>query len=109
MIEAAQALVQRHNLLAPLVGHVGDGNFHMLLLVDPACDAEMQAAARCVDEMVALAQGMGGTCTGEHGVGYGKLKYLHAERGPVALDVMAAIKGALDPAGILNPGKLGSR
>lgn len=64
MIEAAQALVQRHGLLAPMVGHVGDGNFHMLLLVDPESNAEMEAAAACVDEMVAIAQSMGGTCTG---------------------------------------------
>lgn len=134
MIEAAQALVQRHSLLAPMVGHVGDGNFHMLLLVDPSSDAEMGAAAACVDEMVAAAQNMGGTCTGmrcgdhphkhhfphhnaliilatktgEHGVGYGKLRYLEAERGAVAMDVMAAIKRALDPCNLLNPGKLGS-
>lgn len=64
MIAAAQALVQRHKLQAPMVGHVGDGNFHMLLLVDTGDEGEMAAAAACVDEMVCVAQDMGGTSTG---------------------------------------------
>lgn len=105
---ASQALCKRHGLLAPMVGHVGDGNFHMLLIIDPTRPAELAAAHRCVDEMVQLAQDVGGTCTGEHGIGYGKLGHLLREHGTPALQAMHAIKAALDPLNIMNPGKLGS-
>jgi len=90
---------------APLVGHAGDGNFHLLYVLDPDNPAELAEAERLSDRMVARALALGGTCTGEHGIGTGKLKYLHAEHGP-ALEVMRAIKRALDPDNRMNPGKL---
>lgn len=105
---AAQQLCRRHGLLAPLVGHVGDGNFHMLLIIDAASGEEVARARQCVDEMVRLAQDAGGTCTGEHGIGHGKLAHLEREHGGAALQAMHAIKQALDPLNIMNPGKLGS-
>jgi D-lactate dehydrogenase (cytochrome) len=93
-------------LTAPLVGHVGDGNFHLLLLTDPNLAEELERARAFSNRLVERAVAMGGTCTGEHGVGLGKRKYLTLEHGAAALDVMAAIKHALDPADILNPGKI---
>lgn len=105
---ASQELCRRHDLLAPLVGHVGDGNFHMLLIVDADSAEEVARAKRVAADMVHLAQDVGGTCTGEHGVGYGKLCHLEREHGLPALQVMRGIKAALDPLDIMNPGKLGS-
>lgn len=92
-------------LLAPIVGHVGDGNFHLLMLIDPDDPAELEQAERLNKRLVRRAIAMGGTCTGEHGVGYGKMDSLAEEAGD-AVTVMAAIKRALDPKGILNPGKV---
>ena len=88
-----------------LVGHAGDGNFHLMYLLDPASSAENDEARRLNDRLVARALAMGGTCTGEHGVGYGKMKYLEAEHG-AGLEVMRAIKLALDPDNRMNPGKI---
>ena len=88
-----------------LVGHAGDGNFHLIYVLDPASEAELEIAGRLNERMVRRALAMGGTCTGEHGVGIGKMRYLEAEHGP-ALDVMRALKRALDPKGLLNPGKV---
>ena len=88
-----------------LVGHAGDGNFHVIYLLDPASDSELAEARRLNERMVARALAMGGTCTGEHGVGYGKMKYLEAEHGE-GLEVMRAIKRALDPDNRMNPGKI---
>lgn len=95
----------RSNLLAPLVGHVGDGNFHLVFLVDPNDADEMARASAANDRLVTRALEMDGTCSGEHGVGYGKAPFLALEHGE-AVDVMRAIKQALDPSGILNPGKI---
>ncbi|MGH7052772.1 MAG: FAD-binding oxidoreductase [Stellaceae bacterium] len=88
-----------------LVGHVGDGNFHLVFLIDPNRPEEIAEASRLNDRMVARALAMEGTCTGEHGVGYGKMDFLVAEHGE-AISVMRALKRALDPANLLNPGKI---
>jgi D-lactate dehydrogenase (cytochrome) len=93
-------------LVGPLVGHAGDGNFHLIFPVHPEDPAEMAEAARLTDRLVTRALAMGGTCSGEHGVGLGKMKYLEREHGAEALDVMRAIKQALDPGNLMNPGKL---
>ncbi len=92
-------------LQAPLVGHAGDGNFHLIYLIDPESPAELAEAARLNDRLVHRALALGGTCTGEHGVGYGKMHALADEHGP-GLDVMRAIKRALDPRNLMNPGKI---
>jgi D-lactate dehydrogenase (cytochrome) len=89
----------------PLVGHAGDGNFHMIYVLDPSREDEIALARRLSRQLVGHALAMGGTCTGEHGVGTGKLEYLDAEHGP-ALDVMRAIKRTLDPDNRMNPGKM---
>ena len=92
-------------LTAPIVGHVGDGNFHLLILLDPG-DAEQLARATAFHErLVGRAIALEGTCTGEHGIGTGKMSYLERELGE-AVDAMRAVKLALDPDGILNPGKI---
>ena len=88
-----------------LVGHVGDGNFHLVFMIDPNRPEEVAEASRLNDRMVARALAMEGASTGEHGVGYGKMDFLIAEHGE-AVSVMRTIKKALDPDGILNPGKI---
>ncbi len=89
-----------------LVGHVGDGNFHFGYLIDPDSPAERQTAEALNHQLVARALSMGGTCTGEHGVGIHKMGFLLDETGPGAVAMMRAIKQALDPQNILNPGKI---
>jgi D-lactate dehydrogenase (cytochrome) len=88
-----------------LAGHVGDGNFHLIFILDPESPEEIAEASRLNDRMIARALAMDGTCTGEHGVGLGKMDFLVAEHGE-AISVMRSIKLALDPDGILNPGKI---
>ena len=95
-------------LIAPILGHVGDGNFHLSPLIDMDDPDEVGRAKILLERLAELALSMGGTCTGEHGVGQGKLKYLLAEHGAPALAVMASIKKAMDPQNLMNPGKLGS-
>jgi D-lactate dehydrogenase (cytochrome) len=101
-----RADIDASGLTAPIVGHVGDGNFHVLVLFDPTDGGEVAAAHGLNERVVARAQAMGGTCTGEHGVGCGKLEFMAGEHDPAALAMMAAIKHALDPDGIMNPGKV---
>ena len=90
---------------AALVGHVGDGNFHCVYVFNPEDEAELHEAKRLSERMATRAIAAGGTCTGEHGVGSGKMKYLEAEHG-LALEVMRTIKRALDPDNRMNPGKM---
>ena len=97
--------VDASKLTAPIVGHVGDGNFHLSFIIDPDDAEEMQRAEALNERMVMRALAMGGTCTGEHGVGTGKMHFLVAEHGD-ALSVMRQIKMALDPGNIMNPGKI---
>ncbi|MBO1039680.1 FAD-binding oxidoreductase [Brucella pituitosa] len=92
-------------LIAPVVGHVGDGNFHLLLLLDTDDASEMVRAEEFMDRLVKRALAMEGTCTGEHGIGQGKMKYLPMELGE-ATDYMRMIKKAIDPDNIMNPGKI---
>ena len=105
-VTEAQRAVAELKLVAPILGHVGDGNFHLSLLVDLSDQDEVRRAHQLMERLAQLALAMDGTCTGEHGVGQGKMKYLLAEHGPAALAAMAAIKRALDPQNIMNPGKI---
>jgi D-lactate dehydrogenase (cytochrome) len=88
-----------------LAGHVGDGNFHLIFMIDPNRPEEIAEASRLNDRMVTRALEMDGTCTGEHGIGYGKMDFLFAEHGE-AVEVMASIKRAIDPDNLMNPGKI---
>ncbi|MCH8092182.1 MAG: FAD-binding oxidoreductase, partial [Proteobacteria bacterium] len=97
--------IDEAGLLAAIVGHVGDGNFHVIFIVDPLDKAEMAKTIAVNESMVARALAMGGTSTGEHGIGHGKIDALIAEHGE-AVGVMAALKRALDPDNIMNPGKM---
>lgn len=97
--------VRASSLLAPLVGHVGDGNFHLIFVLERGNAREFAEAKAINARLVRRALAMGGTCTGEHGVGVGKMDYLPEEHGD-ALDVMKAIKRALDPGNRMNPGKM---
>jgi D-lactate dehydrogenase (cytochrome) len=94
-------------LVAPIVGHVGDGNFHLAILVDPGDPEELERAKALNDRLVRRAIAMDGTCSGEHGVGYGKAAFLELELGAETVNMMRAVKHALDPDGLFNPGKLG--
>lgn len=97
--------IDASGILAPIVSHAGDGNFHLVFLVDTSNADEMARASEVNDRMVARALAAGGTCTGEHGVGFGKIEFLKAEHGE-AVSVMRQIKTALDPDNIMNPGKI---
>ena len=105
-IEATKQDIEATGLVAPIVGHVGDGNFHVLPLMDENDPEDVARVTAFMGRIVERALAMGGTCTGEHGVGQGKMKYLKAEHGGPALALMAALKQAVDPAGIMNPGKI---
>jgi D-lactate dehydrogenase (cytochrome) len=91
---------------APMVGHVGDGNFHTVILVEDDRPETLAAAWALDKKIVHRALALGGTCSGEHGVGLGKREFLEVEHGMEALSVMLSVKHALDPKGILNPGKI---
>jgi len=105
VIAAAEKDVGELGLIAPICGHVGDGNFHLCILSDPADPDETRRIAELNERLVRSAHAAGGTCTGEHGIGTGKKKYLAAERGP-GMAVLAAVKRSLDPRDIMNPGKI---
>jgi D-lactate dehydrogenase (cytochrome) len=104
-IVETKADIARASFPITLLGHVGDGNFHLGLLIDPDDPRELAEAQAINDRLVMRALAMDGTCTGEHGIGLGKRRYLEAEHGE-AVTVMAAIKQLLDPKDIMNPGKV---
>ncbi len=105
-IAETQADIAASGMFAPIIGHVGDGNFHATIFIDPDDDAMFAKALELDKRMVERAQSMGGTCTGEHGIGIGKLKHMRNEHGDGAIAAMQAIKAALDPHNIMNPGKV---
>ena len=105
LIVGAKQDIAQSGLLAPIVGHVGDGNFHTVILVPPGEDGLAQAW-ELDKKIVARAMALGGSCSGEHGIGIGKREFLEAEHGAETLAVMRQIKTALDPRGIMNPGKM---
>jgi D-lactate dehydrogenase (cytochrome) len=104
-IRETQKDIVESGLYAPIVGHVGDGNFHLTMMVKPDDPDYLRRAEALNDRLVGRALALGGTCTGEHGVGLGKIKFLYEEHGE-AMSLMRAIKQALDPHDIMNPGKI---
>lgn len=105
-VEATRRDIEESGLIASIVGHVGDGNFHVQPMIDVANPAEVAGAEAFVGRLVDRALAMEGTCTGEHGVGQKKMKYMEAEHGAEALALMRTIKRAIDPLNIMNPGKV---
>ena len=105
-ILGAQKDIQASGFTAPIVGHVGDGNFHTVILVPPDEDGAMERAWALDRRIVERALDLGGSCSGEHGVGQGKREFLEREHGTETLAVMRQVKAALDPRGIMNPGKV---
>jgi len=106
MVRGVREIAQRHGVVIGNFGHAGDGNLHPTVLTDVRDPEEFARAERAIDEIFALALSLGGTLSGEHGIGIAKAKYLANEVGRVGLDVMRSIKRALDPNNILNPGKM---
>ncbi|GAA0246173.1 FAD-linked oxidase C-terminal domain-containing protein [Saccharothrix mutabilis subsp. mutabilis] len=106
LVVGVEEIAARHDVLVGVVGHAGDGNLHPVIVVDQADPADVARGRAVFDAIMALGLALGGTCTGEHGVGVLKRDWLARELGPVGLRVHRAVKAALDPAGILNPGKV---
>ena len=105
-IAETRAEIDAVGLVAPIVGHVGDGNFHVCFLVDPESPEELTQVRTLAERLAERAIALGGTCTGEHGVGYGKSRLLPLEHGQEGVGLMRRLKTALDPDGIMNPGKV---
>ena len=105
-IEETQRDLADSGIFGPIIGHVGDGNFHVVMAVDPEDTPNVERCEALHARLVDRALAMGGTCTGEHGIGTGKRAYLRRELGGGAVDVMAKLKRALDPNDIMNPGKV---
>ena len=105
-VSETRAEIDAAGLVAPIVGHVGDGNFHVCFLVDPDDLDELMRVRGLAERLAERAIALGGTCTGEHGVGYGKSKFLPLEHGEDGVELMRRVKGAFDPGGIMNPGKI---
>ena len=106
VVHEAKRLADERDLLVPCFGHAGDGNLHYSVLVDPDDPDQLERGERLYREIVELAIDLGGTATGEHGIGEGKQKYLEPEHGAGAVEAMRSIKRALDPTDTLNPGKI---
>ena len=108
----AECITQTHTdiaasgILGPIIGHVGDGNFHVIVVVTPDDAEEMHRVESFNERLISRALNLGGTCTGEHGIGVGKIPYLIRELGDDAVDLMRSIKRAVDPLGLMNPGKV---
>ena len=105
-VQAAADDIAASTLIGPILGHVGDGNFHSALLIEPGNDMELAEAKRLAHRMAERALEVGGTVTGEHGIGIGKKNFMPREHGQAGWEAMGAVKAALDPKGILNPDKL---
>jgi glycolate oxidase len=105
-LDGCDAIAAERGLVIGVVGHAGDGNMHPTICFDPADGDQRDRAFAAFDDILELGLSLGGTITGEHGVGAIKVDWLEREVGDVSLDVHRAIKGALDPAGLLNPGKV---
>ncbi|MEY8096508.1 FAD-binding oxidoreductase [Falsihalocynthiibacter sp. S25ZX9] len=105
-VRETRADIDASPLIGPILGHVGDGNFHAILLIDRENEGEVAEAKRLAQAMAERAISLGGTITGEHGIGLGKRHLMAQEHGQEAWDLMGQIKNALDPTGILNPGKI---
>jgi D-lactate dehydrogenase (cytochrome) len=105
-IADARRAIETAGLVAPIVGHVGDGNFHVCFLVDSSQPDELAQVRAVADDIAERAIAAGGTCTGEHGVGYGKSKFLPLEYGDEGVSLMHRVKSAIDPDAIMNPGKI---
>ena len=101
----AKEIVKTCSIPAPVFGHVGDGNFHVVFPLDPKNPAELEEVRSYHQQLIDMALAVGGTCTGEHGIGIGKRKALEQEHGN-AVETMRQIKHALDPRNIMNPGKV---
>ncbi len=104
-IGETKADLQREGVVAPILGHVGDGNFHVIFVIDPEKPEELATAERLNRRLVERALAMDGTCTGEHGIGLGKQDWLVEELGE-AVDLMRTLKRAFDPDDLFNPGKI---
>jgi glycolate oxidase len=105
LLDGVEKLTAEHGVPVGVVGHAGDGNMHPVIVVDRADPASVRRGRTVFDEIMRLALALGGTCTGEHGIGLLKRDWLAAELGPVGVRVHHAIKQSLDPLNILNPGK----
>jgi glycolate oxidase len=105
-LDGCDAIARARDLVIGVVGHAGDGNMHPTICFDPTDDDHRARAFAAFDDVLELGLSMGGTITGEHGVGNLKSEWLEREIGPVSLDVHRSIKRALDPTGLLNPGKM---
>ncbi|MGH7661953.1 MAG: FAD-binding oxidoreductase, partial [Vulcanimicrobiaceae bacterium] len=106
MIEKVREIAERRALLIPVFGHAGDGNLHPNILCDRSEPEEMKRVREAAREIFEAAVALGGTLSGEHGIGLLKKQFMEMDVGPEALRVMKAIKAALDPLGIMNPGKI---
>jgi D-lactate dehydrogenase (cytochrome) len=104
--ETREDVIRSADLTSFLLGHIGDGNFHYVFLIDPDSPSEYAQVQELSERMVRRAISMGGTCTGEHGIGLGKRNFLELEFGDAAVALMRSIKSAVDPHDIMNPGKL---
>ena len=106
MVRGVADIAGKYNITIGNFGHAGDGNLHPTILTDQRDKEEFQQVEKAIDEIFELALELGGTISGEHGIGSAKARFLEREVGKSGMDVMRAVKNALDPNGILNPGKM---